>query len=74
MTAFRYRSRLSRPLWVLVVALVLVNGYAYTRLSALAGHWTLSLVRSPLSAQMTQLALVLAINNAVILYLLLTRR
>jgi hypothetical protein len=73
-TAARYRGRRPRPFWLLIVSLVLVNGYAYTRLSALAGHWTLSLMRSPLSASMTQLALVLALNNAVILYLLLTRR
>lgn len=51
-----------------------LHGYAYMRFSELAGRWSLALMSSSLSAQMTQLAVIFALNNFVILYLLLTRR
>ncbi|OGV50092.1 MAG: hypothetical protein A2X49_08760 [Lentisphaerae bacterium GWF2_52_8] len=55
----------------LILPLIAVNAYAYYRLSAAAKNWTLSIIPISLSDTLTQLAVILALNNLVIVFLLL---
>lgn len=55
----------------LILPLALVNVYAYWRLSRAAGHWSLSLIPNGIADILTQLALILAVNNIVIVGLLI---
>lgn len=54
-----------------VLPLIAINAYAYWRLSEAAGHWSLSLIPNSLSETLTQLAVILAVNNAAIALLLI---
>ena len=59
---------------LVILGLIALNSYAYLELGRLTNRWVLSLVPGSISTQIAQLALILAINNVVIVYLLLTRR
>lgn len=54
----------------IIFPLIAINSYAYWRLSEAAGHWSLKLIPTSTSDTLTQLAIILAINNIIIVYLL----
>ena len=53
-----------------IIPLMAINLYAFWRLRTAAGSWTLSLFPGNTSEGLTQLAIILAINNIVIIFLL----
>ncbi|OGV50526.1 MAG: hypothetical protein A2017_01430 [Lentisphaerae bacterium GWF2_44_16] len=53
-----------------IVPLVVINFYAYWELNAAAGSWVFSAFPNSLPETLTQLAVILAINNLVIIFLL----
>lgn len=57
-----------------ILGLIVLNSYAYWELGRLSSRWVMALVPGSISTQIAKLALILAINNVVIVYLLLTRR
>ena len=56
-----------------VLAVVVVNGYAYNQLARIAGNWKMSLLPGSVSVQLTRLALILAANSIAIVCLLVAR-
>lgn len=59
---------------LVILGLIVLNSYAYLELGRLSNRWIMALVPGSISTQIAKLALILAINNVVIAYLLLTRR
>lgn len=57
-----------------ILAVIVVNGYAYSQLAEIARSWRVSLLPGSVSLQLSHLALILAINCVVIVYLLVKRR
>jgi hypothetical protein len=56
--------------WFIILPLLGINGYAYWKLDGLANHWCLSIFDNPINNSFAQLAIILAINSAVILFML----
>ena len=73
MTAARRRRGLGLMLPA-ILAVIVINGYAYSQLLRIAKSWRGTLLPGAVSLQLSQLALILAINCFVIIYLLITRR
>lgn len=61
-------------LMLAILAIVAINGFAYTRLMEISQSWKISLLPGSVSDQLIQLAIILAVNCAVIFYLLVTRK
>jgi len=55
----------------IIFPLIAINSYAYWKLSEAAGHWSLKVIPTSTSETLTQLAIILAINNIIIVYLLI---
>lgn len=55
----------------IVFPLIAINAYAYWQLSRTAEHWALSSIPNSISETLTQLAVILGVNNAVIVFLLI---
>ena len=75
MTAARRKERLRRSVLLLlaIFAVVLINGYAFYELIQVAGNRKISMLPGSFSVQLMRLAVILAVNCLVILYLLLSR-
>ncbi len=58
----------------LICGLLLLNTYAYLRLSSIAEGWTLFFLPGNLSARTAQLAFILMLNNLALAGLLLVKR
>jgi len=54
----------------IIVPLVVINFYAYWKLDRAAGSWVFSIFPNSMPETLTQLAIILAINNLVIIFLL----
>ncbi len=59
---------------MVILGLIVLNSYAYLELGRISSRWLMALVPGNISTQIAKLAIILAINNVVIVYLLLTRR
>lgn len=68
------RKRGSGLLLPAIVTVIIINGYAYSQLVKIARSWKVSLLPGSVSSQLSQLALILAINSIIIAYLLLSRK
>lgn len=55
----------------IVVPFVIINTYAYWKLNDSAGSWVFSVFPNSLPETLTQLAIILAINNLIIIFLLI---
>ncbi len=55
----------------IILPLILINSYAFWKLYEASGHWSLSIVPISLSDTLTHLAIILGINNIVILSLII---
>ena len=56
---------------IVIVPLLIINTYAFVRLNETAGHWTMAVFNNDIASTMTQLAIILAINTGIIIFLLI---